>query len=194
MESIKPKNIVYFQEEGHTYQDANRMKVPSVSFLLEYFKLADYSHSNERALEFGKNVHKTCELYDLDNLDWCDPAIEPYLEQWKKAKIAINDDIIAIEQPLISNAWCYAGTPDRVLKHGICDIKTGLRYACHAIQTAFYSILAEENYGIKVKHRYTIYLGKKLDIVEHKDRSDISIAKSLIQIYNWKKLNKLLEV
>ena len=196
-------NKILFEPEGHIYTTPEGLVVPSVSEILEHFGISDFSRVNGRVLEaaqnFGSVVHKTCELYDKDDLAECDPQIQPYLDQWNNFK---GDELFSsfeiIETPLYSKMWCFAGTPDRI-NYGnkgfnvLLDIKTGSEYPAHRVQTAFYQILVEENYKIKIKNRVCVYLGPdKYHAVEHKDKSDINIAKSLISIYNFKKREGLL--
>ena len=188
-------NTILFEPDGHIYTTPGGQVVPSVSEILGHFGISDFSRVNGRVLEaaqnFGSVVHQTCELYDKDDLAECDPQVQPYLDQWIKARGVVSYD--HIEEPLYSKTWGFAGTPDRIANDWILDLKTGSEYPAHRIQTAFYQILVEENYKIKIKHRVCTYLGQdKYTEVEHKDKSDINIAKSLISIYNFKKREGLL--
>jgi len=186
-------NKITFLEDDHTYWNESGLEVPSVSRILEHFGLTDFSMVRpdvlDASMEFGKCVHKTLELSDKDDLDECDPAIHPYISQWE---IFRKDwDFVAIEQPLYSKVFGFAGTIDRVTKTSIIEIKSGQEQPSHALQTAMYQILIQENFKIKVKERLAVYLGKNPKVVKHKDRFDLSIAKSLAQVYGWKKLKKL---
>ncbi len=193
-------NSVTFQEEGHLYTNEHGIEVPSVSAILEHFGFSDFSMVSPKVLEaaqdFGTNVHKTTALHDIDDLAECDSIIQPYLEGWIKFKNDYSiawDDFDLIEVPLYSRVWNFAGTPDRVFGNTLPDIKSGAKMAHHKIQTALYQILVEENYKIKIKKRYGVYLtAGNYKIDPHKDKTDISIAKSLIQLYNFKKREKLL--
>ena len=193
-------NKVTFQEDGHLYFNEHGIQVPCVSNILEHFGISDFSQVNPRVLEaardFGSNVHKTCELYDKDDLAECDPQIQPYLDEWNKFKEDNNiawDDFSLIEQPLYSEIWGFAGTPDRLYGKILIDIKSGAETVAHQIQLALYQILIEENLEIKVKEQWSVYLKpNKYRRVSQKDKTDLSISKSLIQIYNFKKREKLL--
>ena len=152
----KNMNKVTFQEEGHKYYNSNGVKVPCVSDILEHFGFSDFSFVDPKVLkasqDFGSNVHYTTHLYDIDDLAECDSQVEPYLNGW----ICFKEDygikkFDVIEQPLYSKVWGFAGTPDRVVGDKLPDIKTGAKMAHHKIQTAFYQILVEENYKIKIK-------------------------------------------
>jgi len=191
-------NKITFQEDGHLYFNEHGVEVSSVSSILEYFGISNWDIVDARILEaaqeFGKNVHETTRLSDEDDLESCDPLVNLYLEGWKKFRqdnAISNFDII--EVPLYSKVWGFAGTPDRVCGSMLPDIKTGTKTVAHKIQTAFYQILVEENYKIKIKKRLSVYLKEgKYNHDPHKDKSDLSIAKSLISIYNFKKRENLL--
>ncbi len=191
-------NKVTFQEEGHLYFNEQGVEVPSVSSILEHFGFSDFSYVHPSTLkaaqDFGTNVHKTTQLFDIDDLAECDPILEDYLDQWIRFKAEYKiEQFDIIEQPLYSKVWGFAGIPDRVFSNSLPDIKTGGKMVSHKIQTAFYQILVEENYKIKIKNRYSVYLtDKKYKVDPHKDKTDLSIAKSLTQIYNWKKRERLL--
>lgn len=190
--SQHPMHKVTFQKEGHLYFNDSGIKVPSVSSILEHFGLSDFSCVDSGVLkaaqDFGTNVHETTAMYDLGTLGSCDPEVEKRLDQWIKFKEDYGImDFDIIEQPLYSRIWGFAGTPDRVKKDILPDIKTGAKTVAHKIQTAFYKILIEENYRIKIRKRMSVYLtGKAYKVHQHKDRTDINTAKSLISIYNWK--------
>ena len=172
------------------------MRMPCVSDILSHFGLINFSNVREdvlnASLNFGRVVHETCRLYDLDALAGWDSEIDPYLEGWKKFRAEKNPIFRLIEEPLVSRVWSFAGTPDRTCSDSLLDIKTGQYSVAHQIQTALYKILIEENYGIKIKTRMCVYLKpNNYKIVFHSDKKDISIAKSLISVFNWKRVNKV---
>lgn len=193
-------NKITFIKDGHKYFNEHDIQVESVSEILEHFGIADYSHVNEKVLkaaqDFGIVVHDTCYLSDIDDLAECDPQVEPYLFQWQKFLSDHHipwDEFDLIEKPLYSKIWGFAGTPDRIFLDKIIDIKTGQPSLAHKIQKAMYQILAEENLDIKIKERWTVYLtANDYKVVEHKDKEDVSIAKSLVALFNWKKREGLL--
>lgn len=199
-----PRHLPTFEAEGHLYYNTAKVQIPSVSFLLSHFGLNDYSKVDgmviERATSFGTAVHETCQHIDKGTFDtlpdwwmlseW--PKVQGYCDQWQEYRMNKRKVFHIIEQPLYSKVWGFAGTPDRCDEVELVDIKTGAECCWHSIQTAFYKILLEENYSLRLKKRGTVYLtADKWRYVEHKNKGDISIAKSLIQIYNWKKNNKI---
>lgn len=110
-------NGLTFDEATHTYR-FNGNVVPGVTSVLS--PLTDFSrvppHVLEAASNFGKAVHRACELDDLSMLDedQLDPALVPYLEGWRKfsADYAVEWDLI--EEPVYHATMNYAGTPDRI--------------------------------------------------------------------------------
>ena len=191
-------NKINFQEEGHIYRTPGGLVVPSVSEILKHFGISNYDMVDgvllKAAADFGKVVHETTKLYDIDDLESCDPQVQPYLDQWIKFRhdyCISNFDLI--EQPLYSKVWGFAGTPDRLSGNILPDIKSGAKMVSHKLQTAFYQILIEENCKVKIRKRLSVYLRPDRYIPDpHKDKTDISVAKSLIQIYNFKKREGLL--
>jgi hypothetical protein len=190
-------NKITFNADEHLYTNEFGIEVPSATQLLKEFGISNYDNVDGRVLDaaanFGTNVHQTTHLFDINNLEYCDPQIQPYLDQWIKFRKEYNvNGFQIIEEPLYSSTWGYAGMPDRVFNGILTDIKSGCKTVAHQIQTALYKILIEENYDFKIKERWVVYLqpdGYKVE--KHKDRTDIQIAKSLAQLYQWKKLNKL---
>lgn len=188
---------VTFEEEGHRYLDEAGKVVPGWSRMAKHFGLVDYSMVDPAALraaaEFGKVVHETCAMYDMGDLESCDPAVEPYLDGWKKFLNDLNPKFKAIEIPLMSKVWGFAGTPDRVYKvsrDGILDIKTGEPVPVTDLQTAAYQILAEENLKVNIKERITIkLLPGDYRLIQHKNPNDINTVKGLLALYRWKRQN-----
>lgn len=185
METIK------FSKEGHIYTQGDTV-LPSVTQIIDHFGLSDFSFADESILErarnLGTNVHLACQLSDEDDLGQCPEPLYDYVKSWQKFRADYPLEWMAVEKPMASLIWQFAGTQDRVSSEHIIDIKTGGKYKSHQIQTAAYQILAEETLGIKIKNRWVVYLtdaGYTLEI--HKDRNDRQIFLSMMSVYNWKK-------
>jgi hypothetical protein len=188
--------MLEYDDKSHTYtMDGKRLI--SMTTLLKEFGLVDYSMINRDVLAaaatFGKVVHETCALYDMGELESCDPQIEPYLDGWKKFISELKPKFLAVEMPMASRTWGFAGTPDRVYKvsrPGILDIKTGAPIPATDLQTAGYQILAEENLGVKIGERITIKLeAGDYKLIQHKDKNDINTVKGMLALYRWKSEN-----
>lgn len=109
-------NDLTFDEATHIYR-YDGIVVPGVTSILE--PLTDFSRVPpavlKAAADFGKAVHRACELDDLGELDEgsLDPALVPYLAAWRKFSAEHNVLWEVIEQPLFHKTLRYAGTPDR---------------------------------------------------------------------------------
>ena len=205
-------NRVKFEEKDHTYYDDADKEYVSVSRILEYFGISQIDklkaiHGEEHfaALAlFGKEVHKLTAAEDRHELNkWkFDKRLDPYIEGWCsfRHQVNLNKGFLAIEDPLLSKVWGFAGTPDRIVDRGtfleIPDLKCGCETVAEKIQTALYAILAEENYGKPVKARYTVHLDPKkalgYQVIPHNNKNDINVAKSLMVVWNYKKEKGLL--
>lgn len=155
---MKPKNNFSFDEVNHIYRLDGRI-IPSVTGILQAEGITDYSYADESDREFGRAGHKMTELWDKGTLDikTISAPLIPYLNGYKKflkdfkVKFKTNE----IEQPLMSNIYYFAGTPDRkpILvnnKLTLIDIKiTTSMQLSTGIQLAAYQILYEENYKKK---------------------------------------------
>lgn len=120
-----------FDEASHTYR-IDGLVVPGVTSVLA--PLTNYdsvpAHVLEAAANFGKAVHRACELDDLGDLNesTLDPALLPYLDAWREFCLGHSVQWEQIEAPVHHQALRYAGTPDRIgtLRglRAVVDIKT----------------------------------------------------------------------
>lgn len=194
--------LVNFTEEGHVYRDIDGNKIPSVSEILQSSGASDFSFVKpevmERAQEFGTAFHRVAHLMEQGKLKSYDPAMEPWIAKLRLWIEVAKPSWSIMEQPL-GSVMGFAGTPDRfgsfsVHTNVILDYKTGAYSPAHAIQTAAYQILTEENFKLKVKQRFTLYISdEKYNLIEHKDKNDKSLFLSMLQVYNWKKSKGLLK-
>ncbi len=182
-----------FNEAAHEYRFGGAV-VPSVTQILR--PLSNFSMVPkdvlERASQFGRAVHKACELYDLGSLDEgaLDAALVPYLAGWKKFSSEHAVKWTVIEQPLYSDLHRYAGTPDRFGtvdgKAAVVDIKSSVAlYPSVGPQLAAYKNIVPgsppicRRLGVRLKPDGT-YEAK-----EYPDRDDWSLFLSLLTMRNW---------
>jgi hypothetical protein len=142
---------------------------PGVNKVLQTALVYNTSFFDEASRERGNNVHRACELWNLDNLDEASlhQSLVGYLGAWQ-AFVADNDlkplqvgpELLAIELMLYSPMFGFCGKPDAVMvgPGGIWvpDIKSGAAHFTAAYASAAYSILVEENlltHGRKVHKR-----------------------------------------
>ena len=197
-----------FDKEWHCYK-LNNIPMGGVSSILKRAGLIDLSGIPEdvlnRARDFGTAVHMACELADKGMLDRdsLDQALTPYLLAWEKAKEEMSLDIKAIEMPVYSKRWWYAGTLDRVAmqlrsipqkpKRVLVDIKSSSTvYPSMKIQLAGYQIAWEEMNGQKIDERWVVQLLKtgQYRVHQYKDPADLQVFLSAVQISKFKRKEK----
>lgn len=136
---------------------------PSVTQLLNEFKLIDFSNVPDERLEYkrilGTRVHLATVFIDKGNFDEEHarekfPEILPYLEAYRKFRTIENFEPIHKEVRLFSRKWRFHGQPDEsgihlsVHKGHLCitDYKcTYAMYPSTGPQLSGYEILIQEN-------------------------------------------------
>lgn len=193
--------ILQFDPAAHRYSVGGR-HIPSVTQVLEPYM--DFSRVPpdvlQRAADFGTAVHTATELDDLGDLDEesLDPALAPYLEGWRRFRSVTGFVPVAVEERLYCkiHGFAVAGTLDRVgdLKGArtLVDIKSSAGvYPSVALQTAAYAEAYRASTGLRIKHRFAVRLDDSggFEVVEFKDRSDLSVFLSMLTVHNWRLKN-----
>ena len=164
--------MITYVDDTHTYT-IDGVQVNSVTQILEKEGLIDYSFIHpdilQRAKEFGNAVHRATELFENNDLDVesLDPALVPYLEQWKKFLVKCWRTIKS-EQVVASRKYLYCGRYDRLGLYNdkltILDIKTGVKdkksFKVAGLQLAAYELAHNEsaNKTEKAKQRLSVWL------------------------------------
>jgi hypothetical protein len=184
-------NGLTFDEGTHTYR-FNGNVVPGVTSILA--PLTDFSRVPpavlEAASQFGKAVHRACELDDLGELDedQLDAALVPYLTAWRKFSADYAVEWEQIEQQTFHTTMRYAGTPDRFGKvRGqltVVDIKsTAELYPTVGPQLSAYAHALKHPYAdrlaVQLKADGT-YVAKP-----YTDPTDFPVFASLLTLRNW---------
>lgn len=103
-------------EESHTYS-LDGKRVPGVTSILQPLSGLHFIDRAvlDAAANFGKAVHRACELDDLGELDeeQMDPALGPYLAGWRRFSKDYAVKWSLIEQLVHNQQQGYAGTLDR---------------------------------------------------------------------------------
>jgi len=161
----------------------------------------DFSHVPEavlqNAIDFGNAVHKMCELDIKGTLDGksLDPALIPYLHQFRKWRRDTRIEILGFEQRLISKKYNFTGQPDMFgwYRKRLCvvDLKTTTTIAkTIGLQLSGYKILVKENIAPKAQYcdGYVLRLfDDKYEFVPIKRKSDMSAFLSCMNLLNYKK-------
>lgn len=204
-----PKELEYcFDPEKHLYT-VNGEAWPSVTQLLQEFGIIDFSNVPKDRLEFkrilGMRVHAATLLLDNGSLDDEHfrknfPECVPYLEAYRKFREFEDFEPVHKEHRLFSKKWKFAGTPDEqgfhISKFGahdaLIDYKcTFSMYSATGPQLAGYSMLIEENLGIKIKKRFGLLLKPtgSYDLVPFKMADDFTDFQACVYLH-WKKRTK----
>lgn len=174
-------------EEKHKYF-WNGKEVPGVSAILKKVGLCrDYSKIDPFYAMRGKAMHKCIELYLKGTLDETsiDPILAPYfsgfLAYWSKHK----HKVVKIEEPLYSEEWKFAGTPDLLCEDILIDWKTSKDHDPVAeLQGEGYKILV----GHPIKFRVVQLPGN--GNYEKFDYGDgIKYWDGIQKLYNWRMKN-----
>ena len=186
-----------FDEDLHRYT-FNGLHIPSVTQILKTAGLVNLDWIPVEVLEqkadLGKKVHSATELYDRNdlNFDALHPALLDYLTGWIKFRKDFNFEPTEIEMQIVHQTYRYAGRIDRVGMMGkdliLLDIKSGTKQKTHAIQTAGYELLYNQNKKAKelIKRRFVVYLSPTgYEVEEHKDKNDRGVFLAALSITNY---------
>lgn len=138
-------------EGTHTYKRTDGRVVPSVTQIIGDAGLV-WEARDQMALDRGTAVHRATRYLDEGILDWAtvDPRIAPYVQAWRRFLDETGFCTTAIEEPVYSERWDYAGQPDRVgilwradntepsSATAVVDLKTGTVQPFTALQLAAY--------------------------------------------------------
>lgn len=183
---------------------------PSVTQLLQEFKLIDYSGVPERTLEdkrvLGTRVHHATALIDRQDLDEADtekrfPEILPYLEAYRKFRIVEHFEPAEEKAGrMVSLKWRFHGEMDehgfRIARYGkelyIVDYKCTFRmFNSTGPQTFAYKMLLAECKKVKITKRFGLLLKPtgSYDLVPFTDKNDEQDFKACLWLH-WQKRNK----
>lgn len=192
-----------FAETTHTYY-LDGQEVMGPTSVISSLAITNFDRVSldilERAQAFGDFLHKATNYLDQGILDWesVAPELEPYLRQWEKFRESNVQKFLAIEKPVYSRRFKFAGTLDRVFinqsgKVALLDIKSALNpHPGTALQTAAYQIAWEEMGGEKIKERMAIHI--RPDGVRkepYSDRGDKDMFLMALAVAKWKRTKKL---
>lgn len=183
--------VLTFDEATHTYRFGGQL-VPGVTSILAPLTGYDSvpAHVLEAAANFGKAVHRACELDDLGELDEAalDIALVPYLKAWRQFSVDHAVEWEQIEQPVYHPALRYAGTPDRFGKvkglRAVVDIKsTADLYPTVGPQLAAYGNALQQPYADRIAVQLKAdgtYAAKA-----YSDPTDFPVFASLLTLRTW---------
>lgn len=192
---------ITFDEATHSYT-LDGLPAPGVTSPLDMFY--DFRFVKEvdleKARDKGKKVHKTIELFEAGTLDRksLDPVLERHLHWWEKFKADFGFLPAGFEVFVASRKRRFCGQMDchgillpmdqRPEEELLLDVKTGVPYAPHSLQTAGYKIAAVEQ-GIlgKDAKRASLYLDEEgYQIKWHTSPMDELAFLSALTIHHWR--------
>ena len=140
---VEPAAKLYFDKVEHEYRLFGQ-RLPSVTEVLgAQGMLPDYSWMPEFYRERGSAVHSAIALEFFDRLDWgsLDENTKPYVERFRTFIEHLDFEPILVEQPLASEVYLYAGTPDALGWTGGGELLF-LDWKCGGIEPAHHVQLA----------------------------------------------------
>lgn len=195
--NIKENKQGEYNDELHQYK-FDGVVIPSVTQILKEAGLVNLDFISEEYLreksDLGKKVHTATELYDADSLDYDDlhPKLQAYVRSWQKFLIDYKITLKDIELQMFSNLYRFAGRLDRTGWIGkeltLVDIKSGSIQHSHAIQTAGYEILynQDKKKSEQIKRRMCVYLNEHgYQVREYKKITDRNVFLSALTISNY---------
>lgn len=176
------------------------VRVPSVTQLID--PLYDFTgippETLRRKAAIGTAVHAASELIDADDLDdeSVDPAIEGYLDGYRKFLDEVQPELLQSEQKIAHPVWRYAGTLDRLWRIEGClaigDLKTVAARdpsPLIGVQLAAYDLLRQ--YGDDAPEKALRFaLQLKPDgtykLHQYTEQDDYRMFMSLLTIHHWR--------
>lgn len=187
-----------FDPATHEYRDGEKI-IPSVTQIMKGCGLSFGHYGNKQAAAFGTAGHKIMQLLLSDQLGEYDSAFEPWMRGIKKFVSAEKPDPIALEQIIFSanSVQQFAGTIDFYGlfrgSHSVVDWKFYLTMsksgtALAGVQTAGYSILVCDHYGLKKRPAaYTVqFFEDGYRVIPCNDASYDPIFRSCLNLYYFK--------
>lgn len=202
-----------FEPTAHRYEYRGR-HVPNVTGILTDLKVSPPYPADRGWLEFGKAVHKCCELAMQDKLvveQWHDGSFTypgtsevlwPYITAFRQ-KVA-EYKIIPKETELLvyNDMQGYAGMLDLFCTifdgdEAIIDFKTGRPPECVRLQTAAYDMALNRTLGLperkKMRRRFAMYLFEdevkqtgNARMIEFTDPFDYEAFSGMVAHWKWK--------
>lgn len=186
-----------FDEVNHIYKLDGR-RLPSVTGILSVLNNFDMIPKDvlERKRLLGTALHKAIELHINDDLDTSTihQDVTPYFNAYLKFESDTGFKPDFSEARIFSKTFGYAGTLDLIgalnSERVLIDTKTVAVLGCSVgPQLAAYKHGFEElNPDMPIKKRFSLQLKPDgtYKLPEYKDKRDIEIFKSCLNIHRWK--------
>ena len=214
--SALPDDTFSYDDDTHTYRNAQDLVRPSVTETLKAGGIFDYSRVDprlmERKREIGKNVHRWTARHDEsgrqeDDLLDLYPEERPYAESYLRLLDTYMPMIswVEIEKSMLSDVAGFemGGTPDRFLRFGqrlmTWDLKcVAAFHPGWRLQLADYNMMRAKRSHCGQYGRAIVRLMKdgrtaKLDLIDPKyDAVDSATAAALVTSFVWRRNHNLI--
>lgn len=176
----------------HRYLLDGDRELPSVTAILKDAGLVDDDWFTEASRMRGEYVHLACRMLDDDELaeESIDPAIQPYLDAYRKFLNVAKPEWIYVEHRVFDPVLGYAGTLDRAgAVYGdkyLIDLKSGGMPPSTGPQTAAYRRCLPQPHTWK---RAALQLKDDGTFKLHPltDRADEAVFTSALTLWQWKR-------
>lgn len=181
---------VTFNADNHTYWRGST-RIPGVSEILKKVGLSkDYSGISPFYAERGKAVHLAIQYFlekrlDINSLDEIiKPFFKAFLSYYYKDESRLGH-ILALEQPMASANYSFAGTPDLVTET-IYDWKCSKEHDKVAdLQGEFYKAIVFDRFGLMLPF-IVVELHEDGTYAEFPYGSDVKHLGSVMDLYRWR--------
>jgi len=190
------------EAETHTYHWRGNA-VPGVTQILKDLGLSPNYPEDRGWLQFGRDVHRCCDLVLRDRLESCGPVYQPYVDAFKAAVATYQIEMLGTEMRVYHDRLGYAGTLDLLCRvfgkdEAIIDYKTGVPPECVGLQTAGYNLALSSQLGQRFgvglnRRRFSLRLltdeaktTGKAKLVEYTDPFDYTAFEAAAQLWKWK--------
>lgn len=202
---------IFFEQDAHSYLDADNVRRMSVTQAIKIAGLIDYSMVPfdvlDRAAIRGRLVHQACSIldqgFDLSEYE-LPPVVEPYVEAYKLfcSEMDFCPDPNWVERPMIVELFGHrvGMTPDAVgLLQGVPIVlerkATSAAHPSWSIQTAGYASGLQAA-GHQIRQRVAVQMFKtgKYKPFFYEDQSDFQTFADAYRVAAWKVKHNLAKV
>ncbi len=190
-----------FEPEAHVYRWRGAV-VPSVTQILKDLGLSPNYPEDRGWLQFGRDIHRCCDLVLRDRLESCGPVYLPYVEAFRDVVKTYQIEPINTEMQVYHPSLGYAGTLDLHCRifgrdEALLDYKTGIPPECVGLQTSGYDLalasMLGQKYGIGRRRRFALRLltdetktTGKAKLVEYTDPFDYEAFAGAVAVWKWR--------
>ncbi len=188
-----------FEPEAHVYRWRGAV-VPSVTQILKDLGLSPNYPEDRGWLQFGRDIHRCCDLVLRDRLESCGAVYAPYVEAFRDVVKTYQIEPINTEMQVYHDSLGFAGTLDLHCRifgtPAIVDYKTGVPPECVGLQTSGYDLalsrmlqvpptLKRRRFALRLLTDETKTTGKA-KLVEYTDPFDYEAFAGAVAVWKWR--------